>query len=87
MGSGLLSAQRAGTRSRTPPLCPALRTRIGNVLETTTLDSFLRWCKMEYFVHFLNVIFVYLYMYANLVLFVKELLYDNAWSLCDWRLL
>lgn len=26
-------------------------------------------------------------MYANLVLFVKELLYDNARSLCDWRLL
>lgn len=26
-------------------------------------------------------------MYAILVLFVKELLYDNAWSLCDWRLL
>lgn len=26
-------------------------------------------------------------MYANLVLFVKGLLYDNAWSSCDWWLI
>lgn len=43
---------------------------------------------MEYFVHFLNVIFLYILVYVcQLVLFVKELLYDNAWSLCDQLLL
>lgn len=43
---------------------------------------------MEYFVHFLNVIFLYILVYVcQLVLFVKELLYDKAWSLCDWPLL
>lgn len=41
----------------------------------------------EIFCMFLKCDFcINLYMYANLVLFVQELLYDHAWSLCDQRL-
>lgn len=82
----LLSAQRAGASVETPPLCPAAAETRLEMYPKMSQDTFLRWCKNGIFCMFLKCDFcIYLYMYANLVLFV-QLLYDHAWSLCDQRL-
>lgn len=57
-----------------------------NHVDTTTQATFLCQCKMEYFVRFSNVtFFLYILVYVcQFGAFVWKLLYNNAWSLCDW---
>lgn len=61
-GSGPLEGQWGGVSSLCseqglgvgpPPLCPAVtEPELEMCLKQITQDTFLHWCKMEYFVHF-----------------------------------